>query len=163
MAFPRQILPVALVAGALVASVAGCTAVGPGASSSSSTSAPTTSAPVAGSSAGAGQSKAGACRILGSSLQDLSNSLQSAYSKYASDPKAAAADLQKVTDTFTQSVSKVTAPDAKALTDKAQTDLQSLITATKDAVDHPITGVAKVQKLVPAIKSDFTKIGSYCS
>lgn len=146
---------------------AGCTAVGPGAGSSSSPAAApsaTAAAPTPGASgSGSGQTKAAACQILGSSLKDLSSSLQTAYSKYASDPKAAVADLQKVTATFQTSIQKVTEPGATAVATKAQSDLTTLIADVQDAVNHPLTGAAKVQKLVPTIQSDFEKIGTYCS
>lgn len=159
-------LPLVLTLSALVFAATGCTAVGPeAASTSSAAAAPTTPASSATtpSGVGASQTKAAACQILGSSLQDLSSSLQTAYSKYASDPKAAVTALQKVSDTFATSVRGVTEPGAQALTAKAEADLQTLIADVTDAVDHPLAGAAKVQKLLPTIQADFTKIGTYCS
>lgn len=162
---PARSLSSVVVLGAVALLAAGCTAVGPGASSSSPAAAPSaTPAPAAsGSGSASGQSKAAACQILGSSLEDLSSSLQTAYSKYASDPKAAVADLQKVTATFQASVQKVTEPGAASVATTAQTDLKTLIADVQDAVNHPLTGAAKVQKLLPTIQADFQKIGTYCS
>ncbi|AMM20663.1 hypothetical protein AX769_11570 [Frondihabitans sp. PAMC 28766] len=159
-----RLLPLVVVGASLLA-VSGCTAVGPEAGASSSAAAPATAAaPAAPAASGtaSSQTKATACTILGSSLQDLSNSLQSAYSKYATDPKAAVTALQKVSATFQSSVAKVTEPGATALATKAEGDLQTLISDVQNAVNHPITGAAAVQKLLPTLESDFTKIGSYC-
>jgi hypothetical protein len=166
MRFPRasRILPTVVIAASLVAVGTGCTAVGPGAASSGpATSAPAATAGAGSTGAASGQTKTTACQILGSSLQTLSTNLQSAYDKYSSDPKAAIIELQTVSTTFQASVAKVNEPGAQALADKLQTDLQTLVADTKDAVSNPIAGAAKVAKLAPTLKSDITKIGSYCS
>ncbi|WP_344793084.1 hypothetical protein [Frondihabitans peucedani] len=167
----KTLLPTAALAIALIASAAGCTSVGPSAGSSSASadssspasgSGSSSAAPAAGASGASSQTKSQACTILATSMQDLSSKMTSSYAKFASNPKAAVAAIQELSDTFDANVQKVTDPGALAVATTANADLKTFVADTKAAIADPASGAAKVQKDAALIQADFTKVGRYC-
>lgn len=152
----RNLLPAAVLGVILVSVAAGCTAVGPTDPESTSAAA----APAATSSST--QTKAQACSVLATSMETLSTKLSSEYSSFAKNPKAAVTAIQQLATAFDANVQKVTEPGALALATKANADLTTFVADAKEAVSHPLTGIAKVQELAPTLEADFTKVSKYC-
>ena len=144
----------------LVAMAAGCTSIGPG--GPAKTSAAATGSGAAGGAAASSQSKPKACAILSTSMGALSTKLSSEYASFTKDPKTALTAIQGLSDAFNANVKRVTEPGALALANKANADLSHFVADAKEALAHPITGIAKVQADAPTLEADFTKVGTYC-
>lgn len=156
-------------AAALLVVAAACSPIGPGAgasdpagSGSGGTSDGSSTGTATGTATASAAVKAATCKVLGSSLDDITSTLSSTASTFVDDPSSAVSALESATTTVQGVVSEIQDPRAKTLVRDVSDDLGALTTAVQNAAEHPLTGAPGVQRALLAVQKDVAAITTYC-
>lgn len=111
-----------------------------------------------------GQSTTDACRSLESSMTAVTAGLNATFSNLATNPTAATAKLQEVSDSFTRSLTKISNPAVRRAGETADKSLAALTLAVKKALAEPKSAdQAVLEDAANQVEKDFTAVGKACA
>ncbi|MCU1476859.1 MAG: hypothetical protein JWQ64_1552 [Subtercola sp.] len=115
-----------------------------------------------GSNGGSAQSTDAACSILNGEVSDSATALNDNFSQLESDPTAAVAALQTLSDDFSTAESKITNPDVLEAATQANSDLETMISDIQAFIANPAVGSDAIVSDSQAVQTSFSAIAKVC-
>ncbi|HEY0248017.1 MAG TPA: hypothetical protein VGC45_07115 [Gryllotalpicola sp.] len=109
------------------------------------------------------QSKADACKSVRPTVNTAIGNINTAVSGFSSDPAAALTKLQSTDASYKKGLTKISNPEIKKKSSKAEKTLASFIGDVKAFVADPTSDSSALQKSSTTLQTDFGAIQKSCT